>query len=105
MHCGVGEKKGQSLKCVGEEERKSRDWPSAYAYVARDANSMKTCRVHAWVEARSTKHDIALAEPPNRRVSRHDDDQHDHRHSAAHLVVNYCLVDTVTMSSDLSLQN
>src|SRR6267154_2042335 len=32
MHCGVSEKKGQSTKCVSEEERKTRDGPSAYAH-------------------------------------------------------------------------
>src|SRR6267154_676364 len=32
MHCGVSEKKGQSTKCVSEEERKTRDGPSAYTH-------------------------------------------------------------------------
>src|SRR6267154_2461482 len=35
MHCGLCENKGQSTKCVSEEERKSRDGPpSAYAHVS-----------------------------------------------------------------------
>src|SRR6267154_3126308 len=34
MHCGVSEKKRQSTKCVSEEERKSRDGPSAYAHIS-----------------------------------------------------------------------
>src|SRR6267154_246031 len=32
MHCRVCENKGQSTKCVSEEERKTRDGPSAYAH-------------------------------------------------------------------------
>src|SRR6267154_644386 len=35
MHCRICENKGQSTKCVSEEERKSRDGPpSAYAHVS-----------------------------------------------------------------------
>src|SRR6267154_499586 len=34
MHCRICENKGQSTKCVSEEERKTRDGPSAYAHVS-----------------------------------------------------------------------
>src|SRR6267154_1707588 len=113
MHCRICENKGQSTKCVSEEERKSRDGPpSAYAHVSERSIEQSHAFTHCFsptailkiggkINAAISSQQRSLrsvvekqtqtSRLPNRCLSRQYDDD-----MAAHLVINYCLVDKNT---------